>query len=126
MAAIDTKLLSDLIGEIYDCALDPSRWPKTMGVICSATGCTSSILQFVDLKTSEHHFFAEWNVRLETKATFLEKFTHPSADMYRGALTRGGSAIDEPMTSSRSFGGDPEVFIQGFRQSPMYLEWAKP
>jgi class 3 adenylate cyclase/PAS domain-containing protein len=28
--------LSDLIGAIYDCALDPSRWPATMEAICAA------------------------------------------------------------------------------------------
>jgi hypothetical protein len=30
MEAIDPAALSNLIGDIYDCALDPSLWPQTL------------------------------------------------------------------------------------------------
>ena len=34
MPGISQERLSSLIGQIYDCAIDPHQWPNTMKEIC--------------------------------------------------------------------------------------------
>ncbi len=41
----DLQEVSDLIGEIYDCALDVSRWPHVLARICDATGAFCAEIQ---------------------------------------------------------------------------------
>ncbi len=47
-AAIPPGLLSNLIGSIYDCTLDPARWPATLAAICDAMASESAILSLSD------------------------------------------------------------------------------
>jgi len=42
---------SDLIGAIYDCAIDPALWPQTIGAIAEAVGCFAGLIGVTDLKT---------------------------------------------------------------------------
>jgi hypothetical protein len=38
---VSAQALSDMIGAIYDCALDPQQWPDTcrkIGDLCESTG----------------------------------------------------------------------------------------
>jgi DNA-binding CsgD family transcriptional regulator len=47
---LSQQSLSELIGSIYDCALDPSRWEQTLTGINDALCCHSSILHLNDLR----------------------------------------------------------------------------
>jgi hypothetical protein len=42
------QALSQLIGSIYDCVLDPSRWHRTLAEIKDAVECSSSVLYLFD------------------------------------------------------------------------------
>jgi hypothetical protein len=52
--AISSQALSDLIGSIYDCALDPSRWERTLVDVMDALDCHILGLALTDLR---HHRF---------------------------------------------------------------------
>lgn len=39
-----------LIGAIYDCALDPSRWESALGEMVSAFGCHNALLSLTDMR----------------------------------------------------------------------------
>jgi DNA-binding CsgD family transcriptional regulator len=45
-----SKHLSDLIGAIYDCALDPTLWDHTLSDIAGALDCEKAILSLNDLR----------------------------------------------------------------------------
>jgi len=47
---IPPKTLSALIGAIYDCALDPSRWERTLGEMVSALNCRNALLSLTDMR----------------------------------------------------------------------------
>src|SRR5262245_50140542 len=47
---LSPQALSRLIGSIYDCALDPSRWEPTMGDIADAFRCMIAQLHLNDLR----------------------------------------------------------------------------
>ncbi len=48
--ALSPQALSGLIGSIYDCALDPSRWEQTLADIGDALDCYGLILGLSDLR----------------------------------------------------------------------------
>jgi DNA-binding CsgD family transcriptional regulator len=47
---ISPKLLSGLIGDIYDCALDPSHWEKTLGEMVTVLNCHNALLSLTDMR----------------------------------------------------------------------------
>jgi hypothetical protein len=53
----------DLIGSIYDCALDPSRWDQTLADVADAPDCQWLLLGLVDL--SHHRFLLNKTVGVE-------------------------------------------------------------
>lgn len=50
MEALSRESLSDLIGSIYDCLLDPSRWKGALQQVAQYIGCERVILSLSDLK----------------------------------------------------------------------------
>jgi hypothetical protein len=46
--AISRQALSDLIGSIYDCALDPSRWEQTLPDVADTFNCHILTLSLTD------------------------------------------------------------------------------
>jgi DNA-binding CsgD family transcriptional regulator len=46
---VETEALSDLIGQIYDCALDPGRWPGVLGRIARAVEARVGMIAVHDL-----------------------------------------------------------------------------
>ncbi|SIT58386.1 conserved hypothetical protein [Mesorhizobium prunaredense] len=49
MASPSERALSALIGSVYDCVLDPSRWEQALADIALALGCEKAILSLNDL-----------------------------------------------------------------------------
>ena len=49
LCLLTPERLSDLIGSIYDCALDPARWDDTLFEITRALDCEKAILSLNDL-----------------------------------------------------------------------------
>ena len=47
---VSPKVLSGLIAEIYDCALDPSRWEKTLGEMVAVMDCHNALLSLTDMR----------------------------------------------------------------------------
>jgi len=91
--------LSDLIGLIYDCALEPSRWVEAMEAIGHAFRSDALILTLNDLKDGraliDHSlgWTPEWRQRRdqhlpEVNACLIEWFSN-------------GSSLDEPFVASR-------------------------
>jgi hypothetical protein len=48
--AISPRALSKLIGSIYDCALDPDLWERTLIDIAGALDCENATLHLNDLR----------------------------------------------------------------------------
>jgi PAS domain-containing protein len=116
--AISPQALSDLIGSIYDCALDPSRWDQTLADIREALDCHQLTLTLSDL----------WHDRLLIhKAAGLEphaleqllKHVPEINARLREALASWPS-LDEPYIVSRH---QTAAYIE---TSPHRQEWAKP
>jgi DNA-binding CsgD family transcriptional regulator len=117
--AIDAERLSDLIGAIYDCVLEPARWDATLDEVRRLLNCANAVLALLDLRTD--------SVRVQKavgiEPYWLAKSAEYSADLtgfYRTAPDLLSRHIDEPLSPSRD--GDPAAVLA----NRFYLEWMKP
>jgi DNA-binding CsgD family transcriptional regulator/PAS domain-containing protein len=111
--------LSDLIGLIYDCTIEPDRWPETMHQICDDLGCFLSAIYRVDLESAQVSFLRQWNAQLDRLA-LLEKYGPDVTRIYQTMQAVRNRQIDEPLVLSR------HVAREAWVQSRYYTEWAKP
>ncbi len=108
--------LSDLIGLIYDCTLDPTLWPEALSAIGDATNCFAGMLAVQDLETSEVRYAQIWNYDPAWLAR-LPDYAEDAAQIERKILSlRQG--LGEPGTASREM---PEAL-----ETRYYHEWVKP
>ena len=120
MTEISAAEMSDLIGKIYDCTIEPDRWPDTMQRICSKIDCLFSAIVLVDFENSDHHFFKEWNTDsfwMQKQQEYLEDMTEVYRSSPRMPYT---NSIDEPLVLSRDI---PE---REWVNTRFYREWVKP
>lgn len=47
-AMLDQAELLEVIGELYDCAIEPSRWPQALGRMANSIGCSAASVTLVD------------------------------------------------------------------------------
>ena len=111
--------LSDLIGLVYDCTIEPDRWPEAMREICSDLGCFLSAIYRVETESSQVSFLRQWNARPE-KLALLEKYAEDIVSVYKAAQAVRPPQIDEPFVLAR------DVPREMWAQTRYYTEWARP
>jgi PAS domain-containing protein len=116
--AISPQALSDLIGSIYDCALDPSRWERTLADVSEALDCFALLLALNDLRHERLLIHKRVGIepdQFERLAIYLPEVSA----MLRGALASSPS-LDEPHVMSRDL-SPPSI-----EKSPYFQEWQNP
>ncbi|HZT87487.1 MAG TPA: helix-turn-helix transcriptional regulator [Stellaceae bacterium] len=119
MHDVAAERLSDLIGSIYDCTIEPDRWPDTMKEICGELDCMHAAILLVDLIQSQHVFFQTWNIDpywIEKNKDFYEETTM----FYRNSARALAAPVDDVLVISRDLA--PKIFFG----SRYYREWIKP
>ena len=99
MHILAPERLSDLIGRIYDCAIEPDRWPDTLAEICRAVDCASGIILLIDLEHSRHKFAYSWGVSPQ----WVQRYLGYSPDLtafYRHVFRRQLCPDGEPLILS--------------------------
>jgi DNA-binding CsgD family transcriptional regulator/PAS domain-containing protein len=119
--------ISDLIGAIYDCAIDPALWPETLGGLCALLDGVASQLYVVDFDTGTHHFATGWGEAPEATRALVARYQGPSADWQRGAILRRGPDADpdEPIVLRREPNAEEIVssaFFQGWADVLGYVD----
>jgi DNA-binding CsgD family transcriptional regulator len=115
----DARRLSDLIGAIYDCAIDPGRWDQTLDDIRDLLGCANGVLYVAETPSQDHRMVTMvgiepyWAERLDGHGTDVAELHTAVADFYTRPL-------DEPFVCSRDI---PETV---WRANGYYREWAEP
>ncbi len=101
MQAIACEELSDLIGAIYDCAIDPSLWPDTMAAMGRATDCCAGLISVARLDPPEARLLKSWNF----DEAWLARVPHYSEELSAMLAHLPNASLlplDEP-TSARRF-----------------------
>jgi DNA-binding CsgD family transcriptional regulator len=114
-----TEDLSDLIGAIYDCAVDPALWPATIGRICGVLRCVASQLYLFDRAAGRNLFASGWGEAPEATRRITEVYAADAAALQSATLARWSGDMDDPMVFSRDA---PEEFAA----SRVTIEWARP
>lgn len=114
--AISPQVLSELIGSIYDCALDPSRWEKTLPNVMDALDCHYSALHLTDLR--HHRFLLNKTVGFEPYQVEQTTKYLPEINAILGEAP--WPSLDEPHVVSR------HVSPAYIETSPYFQEWVKP
>lgn len=97
---VSHQQLSELIGMIYDCAIDPDRWPPTLAAICQSIGCTSGFILLVDLEQSQHKFGQSWGLGPDWKERY-SVYSDQLTGFYSLAFSRQYRRDGEPLIMSR-------------------------
>lgn len=71
---MDNAELSDIIGVIYDCALEPEKWPEALAGIARATRSTIGYIVFHDLESNSGGRFFEHGMDEAWLAAYFERF----------------------------------------------------
>lgn len=97
---LSRRQLSELIGMIYDCAVEPDRWPATLAEICQSIDCMSGFLLRVDLEQSSHRFSHSWGLTPDWKERYAA-FSDRLTGFYSLAFSRQYQLDGEPLIMSR-------------------------
>src|SRR5262245_44386772 len=98
-SAISHQDLSDLIGRVYDCTLDPSRWEPPLDAIRSLLGCRTGQLLLADLR--QRRILIQKTLGMEAQLIELVSKHIPEITQLIEGQLDGGLSIDEPMVVSR-------------------------
>ena len=112
--AISPQVLSQLISSIYDCALEPNRWDRTLSELRDAFGSETAQLGLMDLRRGR--MLINRNVGMEP--SILEVQARHVPEM--SAIVRkffGQNSLDEPHVFSRHIGPDE-------LKTSLYLQFA--
>ena len=117
-ALVSLDALSTLIGSIYDCTLDPSRWDQTLGEVRDALECQNAALRLNDVR---HHRF------LISKTVGIEPYWQEQHGKYLAEVharmsegIRSLPSLDEPLVLSRHY---PHGVLE---TSPFIQQYLKP
>jgi len=98
-APIDPAWLSDTIGAIYDCAIDPSRWHATLGEICDSLSFCSGGLGILSLRPKIHPIAVHYRIDDERLAA-LESYKEDTIQIWGGRDRLQSYPLEEPLTVS--------------------------
>jgi DNA-binding CsgD family transcriptional regulator len=118
---ISAERLSDLIAGIYDCAIDPSRWPETMEAIRAELACATASLTLVRLADFSPIVSVNTNIPPHYERIMLEAADDGVA-LWGGAAALGSHPMDRPAILSQL---NP-AFDRQTTRSPYYHDFAKP
>lgn len=108
--------LSRLIGQIYDCALDPALWPQTLAVIGEATHCCAGMISVVDLETAAPRIAQTWNFDNSWTEEHPE-YAEEVAQLWLDFL-HSQPPLDEPHSSIKA--------VPHAAETRYYREWLRP
>ncbi|HVG50657.1 MAG TPA: helix-turn-helix transcriptional regulator [Xanthobacteraceae bacterium] len=114
--AIELDDLSDVIGTIYDCAVDPQHWPQAIESIARLIDGDHGIILVFDTIRNEPRLYKDWNVDAESMRLYRKKY-HQENPIHEGFSSFD---IDQPYNIPAVI--DPAEFMK----SRVYTEFGQP
>jgi DNA-binding CsgD family transcriptional regulator/PAS domain-containing protein len=113
---VDVDLVSELIGDIYDAALDPALWTDVLEQACEFVGGSAASLYSKEVVGRKGAARYNWNMPAESLATYFNDYVR-----------------FDPVTVSQFFFQVGDIYsitdlmpYQEFVATPVYQQWAKP
>jgi DNA-binding CsgD family transcriptional regulator/PAS domain-containing protein len=115
-AGISAQALSDAIGAIYDCALEPDHWPEAMRRLTELTASAAMGMGIIDHKYKHRVRLYDYGYSEEDLRIYFEKY----AAMTPVFVARLMHPVGEPVTAEMLVGE------QELLESRIYQEFWKP
>ncbi len=118
---LSTEELSFLVGCIYDCALDPQRWPTAMEAICQALDLRTGVVSLISLPDGEPLLAAATGF----EAPWLDKvffYAQELVDLWGGEALIQRLPLDQPAVLSQV---NPAA-IAASTSHPFHLQFNRP
>jgi DNA-binding CsgD family transcriptional regulator/PAS domain-containing protein len=113
---VDVDLVSHLIGDIYDAALDSALWTDVLEQACQFVGGSAASLYSKDVVVRKGAARYNWNMPAEALAAYFDEFVR-----------------FDPVTVSQFFFQVGDIYsiadlmpYEEFVATPVYQQWAKP
>jgi DNA-binding CsgD family transcriptional regulator/PAS domain-containing protein len=118
VGSISPQALSTLIGSIYDCVLDPSRWDQTLTRITDALETQTAALSLTDLRHDQFLIFRTVGI----EPYWLEQTAKHVPEMHAvlSQALASWPSLDEPHVISRHV---PRAYVE---TSPYFQQCLKP
>lgn len=116
MTELDNEELSGLIGDIYDCALDPALWRPLLERIARLLGAEVGVIYSRDSATQRVTFEYDWGQDPHWAAVYMDKYV--KIDPLQTACWH--AEVDEPTAIERFM--DP----RDYRRTRFYREYCAP
>lgn len=115
--AVDPEWLSDTIGAIYDCALQPERWRATIELICRKLEFANALLGIIRLgpETTNHLV----NVGMDYADRFPD-YLADSIELWGGRTIVEAWPLDEPAVASQL------ITLEHKRKNRYYIDILEP
>jgi DNA-binding CsgD family transcriptional regulator len=113
--SVSLERISDLIGSIYECVLDPRNWEATLASINREFTFASSALGIVPLRARAQTLNVSVGIDPEWLAVF-NAYTADSVALWGGAERAQGFPLDEPIVGSHSAGFSARHTNRYFRE----------
>ncbi|MEO7221906.1 MAG: LuxR family transcriptional regulator, partial [Devosia sp.] len=112
----ESELLSELIGMIYDAALDPELWPGVMERGCGFLSCVTGSLGSIVFASGAMDLDISWGYDPHYAKLYLDHYAHINP-MIPATLRAPVGQVDTVISA---------MPYDEFLKSQLFLEWGKP
>lgn len=116
---LTNREFGEVVGLIYDCALDPGRWPETLERIIGALRFHNAAMSLMDMQAGTYPL----NITCGIEEPWLSRMTAYASDVveqWGGLENLASYPLEQPLVLSRT---NPEAANEGNRY---FTEWARP
>lgn len=117
---ISSDRLSDLIGLIYDCVIDPGRWQRAMDTLRESLGFATAEIAVLRLPDGEPLMAATSGIALEHLQGFQEARAAGTIALWGGPERVQAYPLAEPIVLSQAMGRESLV------GNPLHEQFGKP
>jgi DNA-binding CsgD family transcriptional regulator/PAS domain-containing protein len=118
-SALSAHVFSDLVGSIYDCALDPGRWPETLTRLHTELDFAGASMSMIDLVTGEVPLM----IMVGPEPAWIERapsYASDIVDLWGGWERMRALSTAEPAVQSRV------TDLSKWDTNRHVVEWARP
>jgi DNA-binding CsgD family transcriptional regulator len=118
--ALSTAELSDVVGTIYDCALDPAVWPDAIREVCRVANFIAGLIDVTDLSSRSIRLQQYWNYDRAWIEFAIRDCAEESVRTWSNVRNLMARPLDEPLCLTR------EIPRSIWSQARLYTDHSTP
>jgi len=116
---LSTAAFSNIVGTIYDCALDPALWPDAIREVCRTSNFAAGVIEVIELSSRSARLQKYWNYDPVWIGRIME-YAEEVAKSWASVPNLMTRPLDEPLCVTRDA---PRLATT---ESHYFREWVQP